>query len=85
MPLIALGSLLAGWLLLITLFSLGALSWDNPWMWGPPLLFVGSSLAGGEMAMFDDENRGTGLLFLLLGIGSAMVHGVVWFYAFGLV
>ena len=78
-------ALLSGWALLALLFMTGALSWDNPWMWGPPVLFVLCSILGGEVAMSDEENRGTGLLFLLLGIGSAMVHGVVWFFAFGLV
>jgi hypothetical protein len=85
MPLLALGTLLSGWLLLALLFATRALSWDNPWMWGPPVLFVLSSILGGEVAISDEENRGAGLLFLLLGIGSAMVHGVVWFFAFGLV
>ena len=40
---------------------------------------------GGEMAIWGEENRGTGLLFLLLGIGSASVHGVIWFFSLGLV
>lgn len=81
MPMLALGALLSGWALLVLLLTMRALAWDNPWMWGPPILFGIAGMLGGEIAISDEENRGAGVLFLLLGIGSAMVHIVIWFFA----
>lgn len=80
----AIGSLIAGWLLLVLVAAFGHLTWDNRLPWGPPGLFCVALMFGIASLEFY-ERKTLPLLTAVLGCCSLLVYGVFYFLLIGLV